>query len=213
MQCKFSNGPAQNPRRGGMCKAAQLERLLGSGIVAVIRAPSGELLVDVAEALLAGGVIALEITFTVPRAPRILEQVADRFGERVLLGAGTVLDAQSARIALTCGAQFVVSPVVNHDVIRLCRRYDKLVFPGALTPTEVLQAWEAGADIVKVFPADVTDLTTAAAFLEAGACALGVGGALVSPAALRARDFDAIQSLARQYVDLVRSTRRKLAGA
>jgi 2-dehydro-3-deoxyphosphogluconate aldolase/(4S)-4-hydroxy-2-oxoglutarate aldolase len=197
-----------------------------------LRAPSGEMLADVAEALLAGGVEAIEVTFTVPGAHRVIEQVADRLGNKVLLGAGTVLDSETARIALLAGAEFVVAPTVNLDVIRLCQRYDKLVVPGALTPTEVLTAWESGADIVKVFPSDLTgpgylkalhgplpqvrllptggvNLQTAADFLRAGACALGVGTALVEPKAVAARDMQRIQSLAQQYVEIVRQTRGK----
>ena len=116
---------------------------------------SGEQLIEVAEALLAGGVEILEVTFTVPGAVHVLQRVADRLGDRVLLGAGTVLDPETARAALLAGAEFIVSPSTNLDVIRLCRRYDKLVMPGAFTPTEVITAWEAGADIVKIFPADV----------------------------------------------------------
>jgi 2-dehydro-3-deoxyphosphogluconate aldolase/(4S)-4-hydroxy-2-oxoglutarate aldolase len=197
-----------------------------------LRAPSGEMLVDVAEALLAGGVEAIEVTFTVPGAHRVIEQVADRLGNKVLLGAGTVLDSETARIALLAGAEFVVAPTVNLEVIRLCQRYDKLVIPGALTPTEVLTAWESGADIVKVFPSDLTgpgylkalhgplpqvrllptggvNLQTAADFLRAGACALGIGTALVEPKAVAARDMQRIQSLARQYVEIVRQTRGK----
>ena len=142
-----------------MPKEQDLERISSTGIVAVIRSASGDMLADVAEALLRGGVEVMEITFTVPRAHRVLEQVAERLGDKVLLGAGTVLDPETARIALLAGAQFVVSPTVNLDVIRLCRRYDKLVMPGAFTPTEVLTAWEAGADIVKVFPSDLTGPT------------------------------------------------------
>jgi 2-dehydro-3-deoxyphosphogluconate aldolase/(4S)-4-hydroxy-2-oxoglutarate aldolase len=148
----------------------------------------------------------------------------------VLLGAGTVLDTETARIALLAGAQFIVSPVVNTDVIQLCRRYDKLVMPGALTPTEILAAWQAGADIVKVFPSDITgpaylkalhgplpqirlmptggvNLQTAAEFLKAGACALGVGSSLVEPAAVASGDFERLRSLAAQYVKIVRETR------
>jgi 2-dehydro-3-deoxyphosphogluconate aldolase/(4S)-4-hydroxy-2-oxoglutarate aldolase len=201
-----------------------------SGIVAILRAPSGELLADVAEALVAGGVDVVEVTFTVPKAHQVIEQVADRLGGRVLLGAGTVLDAETARIALLSGAQFIVSPTVNLDVIRLCRRYDKLVMPGALTPTEILTAWEAGADLVKVFPSDITGpqylrilagplpqvrlmptggvtLETAPTFLQAGAFALGVGSALVEARALAARDLARIESLARQFIDVVRRTR------
>ncbi|HYW81110.1 MAG TPA: bifunctional 4-hydroxy-2-oxoglutarate aldolase/2-dehydro-3-deoxy-phosphogluconate aldolase [Thermoguttaceae bacterium] len=213
-----------------MTKDTTLSRMTNSGVVAVLRAPNGDILGDVAEALLAGGVEAIEITFTVPGAHRVLEQVADRLGDRILLGAGTVLDTETARVALLAGAEFVVSPVVNLDVIRLCRRYDKAVMPGALTPTEVLTAWEAGADIVKVFPSDLTgpkylkalhgplpqvqlmptggvNLDTAADFLRAGACALGIGGSLVESKAVAAGDMQRIESLARQYVDIIKKTR------
>jgi 2-dehydro-3-deoxyphosphogluconate aldolase/(4S)-4-hydroxy-2-oxoglutarate aldolase len=207
-----------------------LSRIIDSGVIAVLRAPSGEVLTDVAEALLAGGVEAIEVTFTVPGAHRVIEQVADRLGDKIVLGAGTVLDSETARAALLAGAQFIVAPTVNLEVIRLCRRYDKVAVPGALTPTEVLTAWEAGADIVKVFPSELTgpkylkalhgplpqvrllptggvNLQTAADFLRAGACALGIGGALVEPKAVAAGDMQRIQSLAEQYVKIVRETR------
>lgn len=207
-----------------------LHRILSGGIVAVLRAPSGQMLIDVAEALYRGGVEAIEVTFTVPGAHRVIEQVADRLGDRIVLGAGTVLDAETARIALLSGAQFIVGPTVNLDVIELCRRYDKPVMPGALTPTEVLTAWQAGADIVKIFPSELTgpnylkalrgplpqvrlmptggvNLETAEAFLKAGACALGIGGSLVEPKALAAGDFSRIESLAAQYVEIVRRFR------
>lgn len=213
-----------------MSKDDQLARIKQTGIVAVIRAERGELLVDVAEALLAGGVDVMEVTFTVPKAHQVLEQVASRLGDRVLLGAGTVLDPETARIALLSGAEFVVSPTVNLNVIRLCRRYDKLVLPGAFTPTEILTAWEAGADVVKVFPSDVTgpaylkalkgplpqirlmptggvNLQTAAAFLHAGAFALGVGGSLVDPRAVAAGELSKIEQLAKQFVEAVRQAR------
>jgi 2-dehydro-3-deoxyphosphogluconate aldolase/(4S)-4-hydroxy-2-oxoglutarate aldolase len=162
----------------------------------------------------------------------VLERVAERLGNRILLGAGTVLDTETARIALLSGAEFIVSPTVNTDVIQLCRRYDKLVLPGALTPTEVLTAWEAGADIVKIFPSDLTgpaylkalagplpqvrmmptggvNLQTAADFLKAGAFALGIGGSLVDPQAVAAGDLKKIESLAKQYVEIVRQTRAR----
>ncbi len=213
-----------------MAKDKALARMIGSGVVAVMRAPSGEKLADVAEALLAGGVETIEVTFTVPGAHRVLEQVAARLADRVLLGAGTVLDAETARIALLSGAEFVVAPTVNLEVIRLCQRYDKVVIPGALTPTEVLTAWESGADIVKVFPSELTgpgylkalhgplpqvrlmptggvNLQTAADFLRAGACALGIGGALVEAKAVAASDMQRIQSLAQQYVQIVKEAR------
>lgn len=214
-----------------MSKDAAIKRILDTGIVAVLRAPSGEALTDVAEALLAGGVEAIEVTFTVPGAHRVIEHVAAKLGDRILLGAGTVLDPETARIAFLSGAEFIVAPTVNLDVIRMCRRYDKAVMPGALTPTEVLTAWEAGADIVKVFPSDITgpgylkalrgplpqirlmptggvNLETAAGFLRAGACALGVGGSLVEPKAVASRDMVRIEALARQYVEIVQETRQ-----
>ena len=217
-----------------MSKQSDLARVLESGIVAVVRAPSGELLVDVAEALLSGGVEVMEITFTVPRAVKVLEEVAHRLGDKILLGAGTVLDPETARIALLAGAQYLVSPTVNLEVIAMCRRYDKLSMPGALTPTEVLTAWQAGADIVKVFPSDITgpkylkalhgplpqirlmptggvNLDTAADFLKAGACALGIGGSLVESKALTDRNLQRIETLARHYVQIVRDTRAAMA--
>jgi 2-dehydro-3-deoxyphosphogluconate aldolase / (4S)-4-hydroxy-2-oxoglutarate aldolase len=207
-----------------------LDRVLNSGIVAVLRVPSGEQIVDVAEALLAGGVEAIEVTFTVPRAHRVLEQVADRLGDKIILGAGTVLDPETARTAILAGAQFIVSPTVNLQVIQLARRYSRLVMPGALTPTEILTAWEAGADIVKVFPSDLTgpgylkavrgplpqvrlmptggvNLQTALDFLKAGACALGVGGTLVDQQAIANREFSKLTETARQYVDIIRKFR------
>lgn len=213
-----------------MSKRSQLDRVLQSGVVAILRAPNGEMLVEVASALAAGGVEAIEITFTVPKAHRVLEQVADRLGDKILLGAGTVLDPETARIAILAGAEFIVGPTVNREVIQLCRRYDKLVFPGAFTPTEVVTAWELGADIVKIFPSDCVgpgylkalsgplpqirlmptggvNLQTATDFLRAGACALGIGGSLVEPKALAARDFGRIESLARQYVEIVQKAR------
>ena len=213
-----------------MSKEFDLARVLNSRIVAVVRSTHVGQLTDVAEALMAGGVEVIEITFTVPRAHRVLEQLADRLGDKILLGAGTVLDSETARTALLAGAKFIVSPTLNLDVIRLCQRYDKLVLPGALTPTEVLTAWEHGADIVKIFPSDLTgppylkalhgplpqirlmptggvNLLTAADFLRAGACALGIGGSLVEAEAVAAGNMARIESLARQYVQVVRETR------
>jgi 2-dehydro-3-deoxyphosphogluconate aldolase/(4S)-4-hydroxy-2-oxoglutarate aldolase len=213
-----------------MSRESDLSRVVKLGIVAILRAPSGEVLADVADALLAGGIDVIEVTFTVPKADQVLQKVADRLGDRVLLGAGTVLDTETARTALLSGAQFLVTPVVNTEVIRLCRRYDRVVMPGALTPTEVLTAWEAGADIVKIFPSEVTgpsylkalhgplpqirlmptggvNLETAADFLRAGACALGLGSALVESKAVATRDFSRIETLARRYVEIVTETR------
>ncbi len=207
-----------------------LRRVLDCGIVAVVRCPDGRQLVEVARALAEGGVTVLEITMSVPDAVEVVRQVRQALGDRILLGAGTVLDPETARAVLLAGAEFIVAPTVNRRVIRLCRRYGKLVMPGALTPTEILTAWEAGADIVKVFPAEVVgpayfralrgplpqvrlmptggvDLTTAAAFLQAGACCLGVGGQLVEAQAVAQGEFNRIRDLARQYAAIVKQTR------
>ena len=213
-----------------MSKADQLRHVLECGIVAVVRSPDSQQLVDVVRALADGGVTVAEITMTVPGALDVVKQVRAALGDRVLLGAGTILDPETARAAILAGAEYIVAPTLNFEVIRLCRRYDKLVMPGAFTPTEILAAWEAGADIVKVFPADVVgpaffkalkgplpqvrvmptggvDLTTAAAFLKAGACCLGVGSQLVEPGAVAERNFTRIRELAQQYIAIVKETR------
>jgi 2-dehydro-3-deoxyphosphogluconate aldolase/(4S)-4-hydroxy-2-oxoglutarate aldolase len=213
-----------------MSRHENLTRVLDSGIVAVMRSTSSEQLVEVARALYEGGVDVLEVTFTVPRALEIIAAVRQALGDKVLLGAGTVLDPETARAAFLAGAEFVVAPTVNLDVIRLGNRYDKLVMPGAFTPTEILTAWEAGAQIIKVFPADVggpaylkavhaplphvrllptggVNLSTIADFLKAGACAVGLGGALVDPKTVEARDMAGIRTLAARYVEIVKQTR------
>lgn len=207
-----------------------LDRILSCGIVAVVRAEKGDQLVEVAQALLAGGVQAIEVTFTVPAAHKVIERVAEQVGDRIVLGAGTVLDAETARIAILSGAQYIVAPNTNPKVIEICRRYSKPVMPGALTPTEVVTAWEAGADVVKVFPCDFfgpkylkalhgplpqirlmptggVNLQTARDFLAAGACALGVGTSLVDNKTVAAREFSKIESLAKQFVEIVKEFR------
>jgi 2-dehydro-3-deoxyphosphogluconate aldolase/(4S)-4-hydroxy-2-oxoglutarate aldolase len=214
-------------------KQQQLNHIQRTGIVAILRSEHPDLLGDVIEALVAGGIDCIEITFTVPRAHKVLESAVERLGDRAVLGAGTVLDTETARIALLAGAQFIVAPNTNPQVIQLCRRYDRLVMPGALTPTEVIAAWEAGADVVKIFPCDMlgpghlralrgpypqvrmmptggVTLETAAAFLEAGAFALGVGTKLVDPRAIRDRDFAQIESSARKFVAAVADARSQL---
>lgn len=213
-----------------MATKAILDRILNCGIVAVVRAEKGDQLVEVAQALLAGGVEAIEVTFTVPAAHKVIERVAEQVGDRIVLGAGTVLDAETARIAILSGAQYIVAPNTNPKVIEVCRRYSKPVMPGALTPTEVVSAWEAGADVVKVFPCDFfgakylkalhgplpqirlmptggVNLQTARDFLAAGACALGVGTSLVDNKMVAAREFGKIESLARQFVEIVKEFR------
>ncbi len=213
-----------------MSRETDLQRVLTGGLVAVVRAPDPANLVEVIAALAEGGVAVAEITLTVPGALEVLKAAKARLGDRVLLGAGTVLDPETARAALLAGAEFIVSPTLNFDVVRMCKRYDKLVFPGAFTPTEILAAWEAGADIVKVFPADVlgasffkamrgplpqirlmptggVDLNTAGEFLRAGACCLGVGSQMVDPKAVAREDYEYLRGLAWQYTQAVRLAR------
>src|SRR3954463_2503387 len=125
-----------------MSRDATLKRILDGGLVAVVRSESGEQLVKVVRALAEGGVTAVEITFTVPDAVEVIRRVHKELGDAVVIGAGTVLDPETARAALLAGAAFLVGPTVNVEVIRTARRYDKVVMPGALTPTEVLTAWE-----------------------------------------------------------------------
>src|SRR5438874_2709080 len=213
-----------------MSRQSHLRRVIDGGIIAIVRSHDSAKLVEVCRALADGGITTVEITMTVPDALDVLRRVRTALGDRILLGAGTVLDPETARAVLLAGAEYLVAPTLNLDVIRLCRRYDKLVMPGCFTPTEVLTAWEAGADVVKVFPADVlgpayfkalrgplpqvrlmptggVDLNTAADFLRAGACCLGVGGQLVEPRAVAERNFDRIRDLARQYVAIVKQAR------
>ncbi|MDZ4684470.1 MAG: bifunctional 4-hydroxy-2-oxoglutarate aldolase/2-dehydro-3-deoxy-phosphogluconate aldolase [Planctomycetaceae bacterium] len=218
-----------------MSRHEDLHRVLKSCLVAIIRANSGEQLVQVSRALHEGGIDVIEVTFTVPNAVEVLAAVKRDLGKKILLGAGTVLDPETARAAFLAGAEFLVSPVVNLDVIRMGLRYDKLVMPGAYTPTEVLSAWEAGADVVKLFPADIggpaylkalkgplpqvrilptggVNLQTLPEFFKAGACAVGLGSSLVEKDAVERGDFARIRDLARQYVDLVAKVRSEAQG-
>jgi len=213
-----------------MSRDEVLSRILDGGIVAVVRAESGATLTRVVEALLEGGVTAAEITFTVPDAVEVIREVKRTVGERVVLGAGTVLDPETARAALLAGAAYIVSPSTNPEVIRLCRRYDAPVMPGAFTPTEVVTAWEHGADVVKIFPAELggpahlkalrnplpqirlmptggVNLETAEAFLKAGACCLGVGGALVDGASVKEGAYDRIRDRAAAFAAIVKRFR------
>jgi 2-dehydro-3-deoxyphosphogluconate aldolase/(4S)-4-hydroxy-2-oxoglutarate aldolase len=215
-----------------MTRHQQLQYVLDAGIVAVVRAPDPEPLVEAFKSLAAGGVTVAEVTLTVPGALDVLRAAKKALGDQVLLGAGTVLDTETCRAAILAGAEFIVSPTLNLDVIRLCHRYDKLIMPGAFTPTEILTAWEAGADIVKVFPAEIVgpaffkamrgplpqvrlmptggvDLQTAAEFLNAGACCLGIGSQLVDPKLIAGRQFDQLRDRAKAYVEAVRQARLK----
>jgi 2-dehydro-3-deoxyphosphogluconate aldolase/(4S)-4-hydroxy-2-oxoglutarate aldolase len=220
-------------RSQGMNRTEVVNRIKEVGLVPVVRASSAEEATAVVGAIMEGGVDVLEITMTVPGAIKVIERLTDTYGERVLVGAGTVLDAETARACLLAGAQFVVSPALDLETIACCRRYGVAVMPGALTPTEVLQAWTAGADFVKVFPANAlggasylkslkaplpqieliptggVSQKTAADFIKAGASALGVGADLVDIKALREGQSALITERARQYVEIVRAARQE----
>jgi 2-dehydro-3-deoxyphosphogluconate aldolase/(4S)-4-hydroxy-2-oxoglutarate aldolase len=212
-------------------KAHVLERIRSTGLVPVIRARSADEAAQVAEAIQAGGVGILEITMTVPGAVEVIRDVAGRGGD-ALVGAGTVLDPETARACMDAGALFIVSPSLNLDTIATCREAGVAILPGALTPTEVVTAWNAGADLVKVFPAGAVggpsyikalkaplpqievvptggvNLNTAGDFIRAGASALGVGADLVDLAAVRRGEASAVTERAREYVRLVQEARR-----
>lgn len=213
-----------------MSRHEDLQRVLNTGMVAIIRATSGDQLVSVARALYEGGIDVIEVTFTVPNAVEVLSAVRKDLGNKILLGAGTVLDPETARTAILAGAEFLVSPVVNLDVIKLATRYDKLIMPGAYTPTEILTAWEAGADVIKVFPAEIggppylkaikgplpqvrlmptggVNLNTLESFIKAGACAVGLGSSLVEKEAVEQGNMTRIRDLAQQYVALLKKIR------
>lgn len=214
-----------------MNKDQILRQIHKVGLVPVLRAPSAEAAIAAAAAIEAGGVPVLEVTMTVPGAIEVIAAIAKAHQGRVLVGAGTVLDPETARACILAGAQFVVSPALNVKTIELCNRYSVPIIPGALTPTEIVAAWEAGADVVKVFPCSAVggskylsalkgplphihliptggvSLATAADFLAAGAFALGVGSDLVDVTALKNGKPELITENARKYLAIVESAR------
>ena len=215
-----------------MDKTEVLQTIRDVGIIPVVRASSAEEAMQAIDAIREGGISLLEITMTVPGAVRVIEEVSTRYGNEALVGAGTVLDAETARTCIQAGARFIVSPSLNLETIALCRRESVAVMPGALTPTEVVNAWSAGADFVKVFPAGAVggpsyikslkaplpqielvptggvSLKTAADFIKAGASALGVGADLVDVKAIRDGQQNLITERARQFVQIVKEARK-----
>lgn len=216
-----------------MDKETVLQRIQATGIVAVVRAETGDQAVRIAEACLEGGVSALEITFTVPGAHRVIEQLAQRYGTRELLvGAGTVLDPETARIALLSGAAYVVSPCFHPETVRLCNRYRVPCMPGIMSVRDAVEAMEAGADLLKLFPGEAfgpgmikairgplpqaklmptggVDADNAGSWIKAGAAAVGAGGSLTGGAA--SGDYPAVTRTARRFVDNIRLAREELA--
>ena len=207
------------------------------GIVPVVRTTSAETAIKAIEAIYRGGIRSAEITMTVPGAIKALEKIADQFGDKIMLGAGTVLDPETARACMLAGAQFFVTPSLNLATIEIVKRYSKVVCAGALTPTEVLAAWQAGTDVVKIFPANAVggpkyikalkgpfpqiemiptggvNLETAGEFLKAGACAVAVGGELVDAKLIRENRYDRIEELAREYLAVIAKTRAEMKTA
>lgn len=215
-----------------MNKTEVLQRIRDTGLIPVVRAESADQAMRLVEAIKAGGVDVLEVTMTVPGAIAVIKQLVKAFGDEAIIGAGTVLDPETAHKCIQAGAQFIVSPALTEDTIAFCRAHEVTVFPGALTPTEVVRAWNAGADAVKVFPAGAVggasylkslkaplphielvptggvSLKTAGDFIKAGAMALGVGTDLVDVKALREGHDELITERARRFLEIVQESRR-----
>lgn len=213
-----------------MNKAEKLTLIRETGVIAIMRAQSSEQLIAAADAIKAGGVRAIEVTMTTPGALDVIAAANSRYGQDVLFGAGSVLDAETARAAILAGAGFVVAPTLNLSVVAMCNRYSIPVMPGCYTPTEMLTAWEAGADMIKLFPASVggpalirairaplpqleivpvggVNLDTAAEFIAKGAAALGVGSSLVNQKLLDTGDMDELECRAEAFIREVQKGR------
>lgn len=211
-----------------MTKREQMQRIEACKIVSIIRANSSDELIKVAAAIKDGGVDVIEVTMTTPDALQVINDVANRYGDKLLVGVGSVLDAETARAAILAGAEFVVSPTTKPAVIEICNRYGKVVMPGAFTPTEILTAWESGADYVKVFPSsgvgpgyikDIkaplpqiplvptggVNIENAGEFIASGASALGVGSALVNNRIIEMGHFNLLTENAKKLVAAVQA--------
>jgi len=215
-----------------MEKREVLNRMINEGLIPVIRVTSASEATDVADAVKEGGVSFIEITMSVQGAIDVIKELTQKYKDEIIMGAGTVLDPETGRAALLAGAQFLVSPTLNLDLIQLGHRYSAVVIPGAMTPTEILTAWNAGADMVKVFPSAQlggpeyikalrgplpqillvptggVNLQNAGAFIKAGATALGVGGELVDKKAIKERKFHIITESARAFLKTIQEARR-----
>lgn len=212
-----------------MEKEKVITKICDGGLVAVIRAETSEQAKKITEACIAGGVTAIELTFTVPGAHEIISELAKLYSpEEILLGAGTVLDPETARIAILSGAQYVVSPCLNINTVKLCNRYRIPIMPGAMTIKEVVEAMEAGADIIKIFPGELFGPTFVKAirgplpqarimptggvsvdnvgeWIKAGCVAVGVGGNITAGA--KTGDYQSITDKAKQFVEAIRLAR------
>jgi len=211
-------------------KEENLRLVSETGIIAIIRAESSAQLFKVALALREGGIKVIEVAMTTPDALKVIEEISGKLKKEILIGVGTVLDSETARLAILSGAEFIVCPTLNKEVITLAHRYSKLVIPGAFTPTEILTAWEAGADLVKVFPAGISgpscikalkgplpqislvpvggvNIDNAADFIKAGAFALGVGSGLVKKEFLKEGNFKGLTELSKKFREIIKRAR------
>ena len=215
-----------------MKKHEKLSIIRDTGVVAIMRAQSSDQLITAADAIKAGGVQVIEVTMTTPGALSVIETAKARYGDEVLFGAGSVLDPETARAAILAGADFIVAPTLKLDMVALCNRYSIPVMPGCYTPTEALTAWEAGADMIKLFPASFggaglvkailaplphleivpvggVNLDTAADFIRKGAAALGVGSSLVNQKLLDNGDLDELARRAEAFIQEVQKGREE----
>ncbi len=214
-----------------MDKETVLTKITETGIVAVVRADSADKAKRITEACIKGGVPAIELTFTVPAAHHVIEELAKTYSpDEIILGAGTVMDSETARIAILSGANYVVSPYFNEALVKTCNRYRTAVMPGAMTLKEVVEAMEAGADIIKLFPGEAfgprmikaingpipcakimptggVDVDNVGDWIKAGAVAVGVGGALTGSA--KKGDYETITKLGREFVEKIKEARAK----
>jgi len=213
-----------------MTKTEIIDGLLNPGVIAIIRADSSEQLIDATRALCDGGIRAVEVTMTTPNALEVIRDVSQKFGDKILVGVGTVLNKTTARAAVAAGAQFVVTPVFRPDVIQFCLQAEKPVMSGSYTPTEAFTAFEAGSDFIKIFPADGlgpnyikairaplpqlkiiptggVDLKTCGEFIKVGCVAVAAGSSLVSKTILQNRDWKSLTELAAKFVLEVKKQR------
>ena len=213
-----------------MNKETVISKICDVGIVAVVRAETGDQAKRITDACIEAGIAAIEMTFTVPMAHKVIEEIAAAYTpEQIILGAGTVLDPETARIAILSGAQYIVSPYMNVDTIRLCNRYRVPCMPGCMTITELVAAMEAGADIIKLFPGDTmgpkmvkairgpipyaqlmptggVDINNVGEWIKAGCVAVGVGGSLTAGA--KTGDYASITTLGREFVQKIKEARQ-----
>lgn len=211
-----------------LAKYQQLQRIVNTGVIAVIRAESTEQAIKTAEAVKAGGIDIIEITLTVPGAIKVIEEMNKTYGKEILLGAGTVLDPETARIAMLAGADFIVSPILNPDVVRLCNRYQKICMPGCMTANEIIHALELGVDVIKFFPGDAyspsvikslkaplpqaeiiptggVSIDNVHEWIKNGCIAVGVGGELTKGA--KTGDYQAVTMQALKFTEKVKEAR------